>query len=244
MTAKTKMAFSLVALALAASACGSSASAAGVNADLTQSVASTYCTAPPLPNTAPPQEGSISDPNGGPTATACWADGLYVGNGSLTDKQIIFAAKQVDFASQEISPQAVRKDSTQVEHDLIGSISKYTTQSAVSTILSALKNAAKTGNSAVLTGKNPVDPTGIVDADYQVTHIGARVTSSSGHVTDASVLACVNSQIYNVNASGAKVAGVAGETGDFAWTDTMQQTASGWIMTGWSTTKAVSSCPN
>ena len=92
MTAKTKMAFALLGVALAASACGSSASASPKvpsmnnmkpgpcnNLDLT------------IPKTTPPT----------PTANSCWADGLYVGNGSLKSKQIIFASKEADLLQYE-----------------------------------------------------------------------------------------------------------------------------------------------
>lgn len=111
MTVRTKSAFVMLGLAVAASACGTTSAASTTTTtlpDYAQSVAAQYCDAP-VPNTAPPPSGTVEDPNGGPTAGACWADGLWVGSGPLAYKQIIFTDKQVNLAAAMVSPQAARK---------------------------------------------------------------------------------------------------------------------------------------
>ena len=92
MTAKTKMAFALLGVAIAASACGSSASAAAKVPSINSQKAGP-CNDLDLtvPKTTPPT----------PTANSCWADGMYVGNGSLKSKQIIFASKEADLMQYE-----------------------------------------------------------------------------------------------------------------------------------------------
>jgi len=98
MTLKTKMAFALLGVVLAASACGSTASAAS----------KTNTTLPSLNNEKPGPcdsfPGLLTVPKttpATPTASSCWADGMYVGNGSLKSKEIIFASKEAELAYYE-----------------------------------------------------------------------------------------------------------------------------------------------
>lgn len=93
-----KTSIALIALAAGVAACGSTATAASTKPVGTQSV--NYNTAGPCndlpgmltePKTTPPT----------PTADSCWANGLYVGSGSLQSKQIVFASKMADLMQYE-----------------------------------------------------------------------------------------------------------------------------------------------
>ena len=83
MKTQTKLAFGLLGVAVVTSACGGGAAvakaapASGVS--LAQAAQGQYCA-----GMMPPKGDSIDDPNGGPTAGACWANGLYVGDGPLS----------------------------------------------------------------------------------------------------------------------------------------------------------------
>lgn len=92
-----KTSIALVALAAGVAACGSTA-AASTKPTNTQSV--NYNKRGPCndlpgmltePKTTPPT----------PTADSCWANGLYVGSGSLQSKQIVFASKMADLLHYE-----------------------------------------------------------------------------------------------------------------------------------------------
>ena len=245
MTLKTKMAFALLGVALAASACGSTASAAATKtvAAANLSTSSQYC----KESVRPPKGDTVDDPNA-PTAKACWADGLNVGDGPLAYKQIIFAAKQVDLTAAEITPQDMRKNPTQAEHEIMGVISSYASPEIIQAMISADQAAANKGYSQMISKNASSDPTGIVNADYKVTPIGVKMVPSFPHAVPAgpfnkaSVAACANAQIYGVNKAGQRLPGGQGQPGYTAWTDTMQKTASGWIEIGTTAGKAVPSC--
>ena len=88
-----KTSIALVALAAGVAACGSSTPAASTKPTNTQSVDYNKpgpCNDLPKmlvePKTTPPS----------PTADSCWANGIFVGNGSLKSKQIIFASRMAD----------------------------------------------------------------------------------------------------------------------------------------------------
>ena len=230
-----KTAFGIVGVAVASAACGNATTAAAktttTNSGLTQNVASTYYT-PPLPNTTPPKEGSVSDPSGGPTQQACWANGLYVGNGSLTDKQIIFADNQVNLAAS-MTPQAIRKNPIIAEHDFVGSLTRYASPGLVNALWSSLQAGASAGDVTVATGKNQSDPTGIATADFHVTSSGPQKVI---------ITECTDNQTFVENAGGHKLSGSSGHPGYLSSVDTMQKTASGWMMTATAAAKEVSSC--
>ena len=95
-TIKTSVA--LMALAAGVAACGSTTTASSKVATTTGSI--NYNKPGPCndlpkmlvePKTTPPI----------PTADSCWANGMYVGSGSLTSKKIIFAAKMADLMQYE-----------------------------------------------------------------------------------------------------------------------------------------------
>ena len=95
MKPQTKLAFGLLGVAITASACGGGAAVAKG----TQPVAN--ISKPGPCNSAP---GMLVEPQNTPatpTATSCWANGLYVGDGSLQSKQIIFASKMADLLQYE-----------------------------------------------------------------------------------------------------------------------------------------------
>ena len=98
----------VIGIAVALSACGGT-TAAGTSAKATTTSGSTSATsiaqqASPqycLGKKNPPKGDTVDDPSGGPTASSCWADGMFVGNGSLKSKEIIFASKEADLLQYE-----------------------------------------------------------------------------------------------------------------------------------------------
>ena len=246
MTVRTQMAFALLGVALAASACGSTASAASSKTTTAAnlSMSSQYC----KESVRPPKGDTVDDPNA-PTAKACWASGLYVGDGPLAFKQIIFADKQVNLTVGMITPQQIRKNPTLAEHDFVGVVSQYASPAIVNAVWPAMDAGATAGDVEILANQNVADPTGIVTANFHVVPLGVKTNPYSipanlpeGPFTQAKVEACADNQTYLVNAQGKKLSGVAGAIGDFAWTDTFQKTAHGWQMVGTTEPKQVSSC--
>ena len=95
MTIKSTLAFVAVAAALAA--CGSTASTSLEGAARPVATMNKPGPCNDLP-------GMLVEPKATPatpTATSCWADGMFVGNGSLKSKQIIFASKEADLLRYE-----------------------------------------------------------------------------------------------------------------------------------------------
>lgn len=241
-----KLAFGLLTMAVTASACGGGAAvakgapASGVSLAKVQQAQ--YCS-----GAVPPKGDSIDDPNGGPTASACWANGLYVGDGPLVYKQIIFADKEVNLAAS-ITPQAIRKNPTQAEHDFVGSLSQFASPGLINVLWSSLQAGATAGDVTVASGKNPSDPTGIANADFHVTPIGVKTVPGFPDpvpveaFTKATVTECTDNQTYVENAQGQRLSGTQGHPGYLSSTDTMQKTASGWIMTATTAAKEVPSC--
>ena len=249
MTVRTKMAFALLGVALAASACGSTASAASSKTaapiSAAQMQANEYCQA----SVRPPKGDTVDDPNNGPTAKACWADGMFVGDGPLAFKQIVFADKQVNLAVSMITPQQIRQNPTLAEHDFVGSVSQYASPQIVSAYWQGMQSGATAGDTQINNAPNSADPTGIVAANFHVVPIGVKTIPNSiprnlpeGPFTQAKVEACADGQIYGVSKTGKRLPGLEGQTGYTAWTDTFQKTAAGWQMIGTTASKAVPSC--
>lgn len=93
----SKTTVALMALAAGVAACGNTA-ATPAKPGTTQSV--NYDKAGPC-NDLP---GMLTEPKttpSTPTASSCWANGMYVGSGSLQSKQIIFAAKMAHLTHYE-----------------------------------------------------------------------------------------------------------------------------------------------
>lgn len=95
MKTQTKLAFGLLGVAVTASACGGGAAVAkGAQPVVNISKPGPCNSAPGMlvePKTTPAT----------PTASSCWAGGMYVGDGSLQSKQIIFASKMADLEQYE-----------------------------------------------------------------------------------------------------------------------------------------------
>ncbi len=146
-------------------------------------------------------------------------------------------------------PQMACKNPTQAEHDFVGSISEYASSSVVDAIWTSIDSSAKAGGSTVLTGKNPFDPNVTIIADLKVTPIGVKTVPAFPDLLQAvpfhkaSVAVRGNDQMCGVDAKGVKLHAQNGETGNFAWTDTMHKTASGQgQMISKGPAKAVPSC--
>lgn len=93
-----KTALALTALAAGVAACGSTAAATPAKPTNTQSV--DYNKPGPC-NDLPKMLVEPRTTPSTPTATSCWANGLFVGNGPLQGKQIIFASKMADLLHYE-----------------------------------------------------------------------------------------------------------------------------------------------
>ena len=93
MKIRTSLAFVAVAAALAA--CGSTTSASSTKVTAPSIGAATAGPCNNLDLTVPKSTPST------PTAMSCWANGIYVGNGSLKSKQIIFASKMAHLMQYE-----------------------------------------------------------------------------------------------------------------------------------------------
>lgn len=94
---KTRSALTFVTIAAALAACGSTASADSKGAARPVATMNKPGPCNDLP-------GMLVEPKATPatpTATSCWADGMFVGNGSLKSKQIIFASKEADLMQYE-----------------------------------------------------------------------------------------------------------------------------------------------
>lgn len=96
---KVKTSVALIAIAAGVASCGSTAAATPAKPTNTQSV--DYNKPGPcndLPKMlVPPKNGTPPTP----TATSCWANGMYVGSGSMQSKQIIFDSKMADLLHYE-----------------------------------------------------------------------------------------------------------------------------------------------
>ena len=92
-----KTSIALIALAAGVAACGSTAAAAPKAAN-TQSV--NYNKSGPC-NDLPKMLVEPKTTPATPTAASCWANGIFVGSGSLKSKQIIFASRMADLLQYE-----------------------------------------------------------------------------------------------------------------------------------------------
>lgn len=215
MKSQTKLAFGLLAMAVTASACGSSAAAVGKAAQPVVNISK----AGPC-NSAP---GMLIEPKttpATPTASSCWANGLYVGDGSLQSKQIIFASKEADLMQYEASPAmfvdatkwaAWKKDASQyMDTTVITGMAAQQARAlnahqtfAVSTgNLLASSGLAKTDpsecqSSVVLVKSEPAPQYLVTESDVvQNAVVNGKTASTHGSYTD--VLAQVNGQFKMV----------------------------------------------
>ena len=156
-TIKTSIA--LIALAAGVAACGSTATATSTKPTNTQSV--NYNKSGPC-NDLP---GMLTEPKttpSTPTADSCWANGIFVGSGSLKSKQIIFASRMADLFQYETTsamftnPKAMNAWKAQVV--------KYADSKVVTGFEAQLAIGLNKNETFALPPGNPIQNSGLVQS--------------------------------------------------------------------------------
>ena len=200
-------------------------------------------TAPTVDCGAPNQPPKNMPPQ--PVADNCWAGGFYLGTGSFHNRKIIYADKFANYTGGQITPQLIRSNPA-LAQTILKAAEQAMTPGMAKLVWNGLSSMASEGDSTVLTGKNPTDPTGLRFNDPTVVSGGISVFSKDGATgkdpSKAVISECADIQEYQVGPTKAPVSGINGYTGYERWTDDLIKTSSGWQVERFGYPTKVTSC--
>ena len=231
-------------LAAGVAACGSTATASSkTTTTAVKPATSGPAAAPTVDCGAPNQPPKNMPPQ--PVADNCWAGGFYLGTGSFHNRKIIYADKFANYTVDQITPQLIRTNPA-LAQTILKSAEQAMTPGIAKLAWAGLSSMAAKGESLVLTGKNPSDPTGMRFNYPTIVSGGVSVfskgVSNAQDPTTATVRECADGEGYIVGSNNQPVPGVEGKAGFMQWTDTLIKTSIGWQVEQAGLPKAVTSC--
>ena len=157
-----------------------------------------------------------------------WKDGYWVGTGSATDQAAVYLAKRAINAGQG---------------DNIAEGKALAPDLEWSQVQQFWAKKAKMGIEPVLDSLNPGDPAGMKLASFKITQ--SLVSASGSTVGEVTIKLCGADHLWPIDtATGQLDLNASSWAGLAVWTATERYVSTGWQIRGWSSGKAVATCPS